>query len=40
MDDFEKYIKENKHLFDDHRADKSKMWNAIETQLDTKRTIS
>ena len=39
MDDFEKYIKENRHLFDDHRADKSKMWDAIESQLDTKPTI-
>lgn len=24
MDDFEKYIVENKHLFDEHNADKSK----------------
>jgi hypothetical protein len=39
MDDFEKYITENKHLFDEHKADKSKIWNEIESNLDTSKTI-
>ncbi|WP_303317594.1 hypothetical protein Q4Q34_16895 [Flavivirga abyssicola] len=33
MDDFEKYIKENKALFDVHKADKSKLWENIESGL-------
>ncbi len=33
MDDFEKYIKENKALFDVHKADKSKLWANIESGL-------
>ncbi len=39
MDDFEKYISKNKHLFDDHRADKRKIWDAIESDLDKQKTI-
>ncbi|WP_103071496.1 hypothetical protein [Aquimarina sediminis] len=34
MDDFEKYIVENKDVFDEHKADRSKMWNNIESSLD------
>ncbi|MDO5971437.1 hypothetical protein Q4Q35_16645 [Flavivirga aquimarina] len=33
MDDFQKYIKENKALFDVHKADKSKLWANIEAGL-------
>ncbi|MDO5980617.1 hypothetical protein [Flavivirga spongiicola] len=33
MDNFEKYIKENKALFDVHKADKSKLWANIESGL-------
>ncbi|GAA3608103.1 hypothetical protein Q4Q39_10125 [Flavivirga amylovorans] len=33
MDNFEKYIKENKALFDVHKADKSKLWSNIESGL-------
>ncbi|TGV01537.1 hypothetical protein [Flavivirga rizhaonensis] len=33
MDNFEKYIKENKALFDVHKADKSKLWENIESGL-------
>lgn len=35
MDDFEKNIKENKALFDAHKADKSKLWANIEAGLNT-----
>ncbi len=38
MDDFEKHIQENKHLFDEHKADKSKIWQHIDSHLDTKKT--
>ena len=34
MDEFEKYIKQNKSKFDDHEADTSKMWKAISVELD------
>jgi len=34
MDKFEKHIKENKLLFDEHKADINKMWANIETALD------
>lgn len=34
MKDFEKYIKENKLLFDEHKADKRKLWACIEEKLD------
>ncbi len=34
MDELEKQIRENKFLFDEHRADKSKIWKAIEANLD------
>ncbi len=33
MDNLEKHIKNNRHLFDEHKADKSKMWAEIEAQL-------
>lgn len=39
MDDFEKYIKENRYLFDEHRADKSKIWDNIESRLNTPKPI-
>ncbi|MET2984796.1 hypothetical protein [Aureibaculum conchae] len=34
MDNFEKHIKENKHFFDEHKADKAKLWATIESRLD------
>jgi hypothetical protein len=34
MDDFEKQIRENKSLFDEHKADKDKLWANIESKLD------
>ncbi|SEM11359.1 hypothetical protein SAMN04487910_4140 [Aquimarina amphilecti] len=34
MDDFEKNIKENKLLFDEYKADKAKLWERIESELD------
>lgn len=34
MDNFEKNIKNNKHLFDEFKADKSKLWANIEAGLD------
>ncbi|WP_299220737.1 hypothetical protein [uncultured Aquimarina sp.] len=33
MDDFEKHIKENKLLFDEHKPDKAKLWQHIESEL-------
>jgi len=33
MDNFEKHIRENKAEFDDHKADKAKMWSAIASEL-------
>lgn len=35
MDNFEKNIRENKAEFDDHKADKAKMWAAIAGKLKT-----
>jgi hypothetical protein len=35
MDELEKQIRENKFLFDEHRADKSKIWKSIEANLDS-----
>ena len=35
MDNFEKHIRENKAEFDDHKADKEKMWAAIAQELKT-----
>ncbi|MCK0192084.1 hypothetical protein [Arenibacter sp. F20364] len=35
MDHFEKHIRDNKALFDEHKADKSKMWANIEMELST-----
>lgn len=35
MDDFEKNIKENKALFDTHKADRNKLWANIEAGLNT-----
>ena len=34
MDNFEKYIRENKASFDVHKADKGKLWANIEAGLD------
>ena len=34
MDELEKRIRENKFLFDEHRADKAKIWKSIEANLD------
>ncbi|SHG71354.1 hypothetical protein [Flagellimonas flava] len=36
MDNFEKYIKENKEAFNVHKADKDKLWQGISDQLDEK----
>ncbi|WP_299248331.1 hypothetical protein [uncultured Aquimarina sp.] len=33
MDDFEKYIKENKLLFDEHKPDRTKLWSHIDAEL-------
>ncbi len=33
MDDFEKHIRKNKDLFDDHKADKDKLWANIAKEL-------
>ena len=33
MDEFEKHIRKNSSLFDDHKADKAKIWNAISKEL-------
>jgi hypothetical protein len=33
MDEFEKHIRKNKSLFDDHKADKAKIWEAISKGL-------
>ena len=33
MDDFEKHIRDNKALFDEHKADREKMWGAITKEL-------
>lgn len=35
MDDFEKHIRENKHLFDEHKVDKQKLWQHINSELNT-----
>lgn len=40
MDNFEKHIQENKELFDDQKADKRKMWDAISIELDAVEIIS
>lgn len=37
-DNFEEYIKENKALFDVHKADKSKLWATIESGLNKPET--
>tara|TARA_R110002033_G_scaffold26394_5_gene60322 strand:+ start:37526 stop:38065 length:540 start_codon:yes stop_codon:yes gene_type:complete len=36
MTDFEKHIRENKLLFDEHKADRSKLWANIEKELGQK----
>ena len=38
MNDFEKHIRNNKALFDEHKADKSKLWANIESRLDKPET--
>ena len=34
MTNFEKHIRDNKELFNEHKADRSKLWTNIESQLD------
>ena len=34
MDHFEKHIRDNKSLFDEHKADRAKLWAKIESELD------
>ncbi len=34
MDKFEKHIRENKNLFDEHKADTDRLWANIETALE------
>lgn len=38
MDNFEKHIRENKSLFDDHKVDKEKLWTHISNDLNHKET--
>ncbi|MGB3149055.1 MAG: hypothetical protein WBB27_00215, partial [Maribacter sp.] len=38
MDNFEKHIRENKHLFDEQKADKDKMWAVIAAELKNEET--
>ncbi|KAA1247095.1 hypothetical protein [Aquimarina sp. RZ0] len=33
MDSFEKYIKDNKQQFDEHKVDSAKLWKGIESKL-------
>ncbi|SIR17811.1 hypothetical protein [Maribacter ulvicola] len=35
MDQFEKYIRDNKQVFNDHKADRAKIWAHIEPHLPT-----
>ncbi|MEP2058858.1 MAG: hypothetical protein ABJJ05_13690 [Maribacter litoralis] len=37
MDQFEKHIRDNKAVFDDHRADREKIWANIASQLNEER---
>lgn len=37
MDQFEKHIRNNKAVFDDHRADREKIWANIASQLNEER---
>ena len=38
MDEFEKHIRDNKDLFDGHKADRDKMWASISSQLEKPKT--
>lgn len=38
MDNFEKHIKENRNLFDEHKVDKDRLWASISNELDVKET--
>lgn len=38
MDNFEKYIRENKASFEEHKADRAKLWANIELELDRSKT--
>ena len=38
MDNFEKHIQDNRELFDEHKADKEKLWINIVAELKTKDT--
>ncbi len=37
MDNFEKHIRENKALFDEHHVDRDKLWNQIENRLEARK---
>ncbi|MBS9462722.1 hypothetical protein KIM67_09885 [Flagellimonas sp. 389] len=39
MDNFEKYIKENKQAFEIHKVDKDKLWHGISLELDEKSKV-
>lgn len=39
MDEFEKHIRENSASFDEHKADRQKLWANIEQELDEKPAI-
>ncbi|PKA96457.1 hypothetical protein B0O79_0092 [Flavobacteriaceae bacterium MAR_2009_75] len=38
MDNLEKHIRDNQEVFNDHRADRAKMWAEIESRLDKEKT--
>ncbi len=39
MDDLEKHIQKNRHLFDEYKADRQKIWQNIESDLDASKII-
>ncbi|UII77233.1 hypothetical protein LV716_05530 [Flagellimonas sp. HMM57] len=39
MDNFEKYIKENRQAFETHKVDKDKLWQGIALELNTESEI-
>lgn len=39
MDNLKEHIKENRLRFDEHKADKAKLWAQIERQLDKPKTV-
>jgi len=38
MNNFKRHIQKNKYLFEEHKADRSKMWAEIESKLPRKKT--